>query len=233
MGNVAFRNHAAFSETKSLPCSRPHPHTLPPSSLEHPDTALLPTPPTREALFAPDSIPGVEGPHPWSGGAPSAPLSSPSLDNPSLSNGRRRPPLATHRRQHPRASPHHPCPGASAKPSAHRHPAWRVPSCAQSSATRPCSLRTCGIAVRPAPAHRSEKAQEEQPRQQRRRLPEPPQVGQGAHGAGGSAAVLGHRRRWPKFLRTLAGGSAPAAWPGGGTRDKRQSGRGPAACPPP
>lgn len=129
---------------------------------------------------------------------------SASLDNPSVANGRRRTPFPTRGSQHPRAL--RPLLG----------PETITPGVRPSS-----ELRRTG-----ARRHRrsSGRGGARGPRRLGRERMAP---------AGPPRSSRTHRRRCPESLRTLAGGPAPAARPGGRTLEKRRSGRGRPPCPPP
>ena len=141
---------------------------------------------------------------------------SASLDNPSGANGRgrgrRRRPFPTRGRQYPRAS----APGSPRALRPLLGPATITPGVRPSS-----ELRRTG-----ARRHRrsSGRGGARGPRRLERERMAP---------AGPPRSSRTHRRRCPESLRTLAGGLAPAARPGGRTLEKRRSGRGRPPCPPP
>lgn len=210
---MAFRNPGTLAER--VPCSRSHPHTVPPSSQEHPDPSGYQRPRLAGRSRFQDSLPGAEEPEPPQSSRPAWTTQA----------GQRTEPTAA---AHPRAVSSIPAP-LPTNASPHGDRGSRVPCSAPSSQLGPAAIAPEGWPSAKLPrvaARRHKRAS-----------------GSAARGPsrpdGARMAPAGQ----PRSSRTAVGGRRPCAQspvprrqqlvPGAGLATKSRVGGAQAPCPPP
>ena len=210
---MAFRNPGTLAER--VPCSRPHPHTVPPSSQEHPDPSCYQRPRLAGRSRFQDSLPGAEEPEP-------PPSSRPAWATPQAGQ-RTEGAAAPHPRSpaSPRLSPPTPLPtGTEARASLAAHP--------------PPQLGPAAIAPVGWPSAKLPRAAARRHKRASGSGPRGPSRPDGAR-----MAPAGQ----PRSSRTAVGGRRPCAQspvprrqqlvPGAGRATKSRVGGAQAPCPPP